>query len=220
MSSGHFDSEAQRERRTEHFGLLNLLSNKTRIKTAGKFLHHFCSERFLQDHIPTKQGLRHFLSVSFISSSSTRPYPNKTRIKTDSVWGQWWNSRCYKTISQQNKDEEMSCGHFDSEAQRERRTEHFGLLNLLSNKTRIKTLHFWGLFFRFHTSKRPHPNKTRIKTSKHQNEWPSSYRLKDHIPTKQGLRPNRNSLLCDFHFPKRPHPNKTRIKTLNLWWYE
>ena len=33
MSSGHFDSEAQRERRTEHFGLLNLLPNKTRIKT-------------------------------------------------------------------------------------------------------------------------------------------------------------------------------------------
>ena len=28
------------------------------------------------------------------------------------------------TISHQNKDEEMSSGHFDSEAQRERRTEH------------------------------------------------------------------------------------------------
>ena len=45
----------------------------------------------------------------------------------------------YKTISQQNKDEEMSSGHFDSEAQRERRTEHFGLLYLLPTKTRIKT---------------------------------------------------------------------------------
>ena len=43
------------------------------------------------------------------------------------------------TISHQNKDEEMSSGHFDSEAQRERRTEHFGLLNLLPTKTRIKT---------------------------------------------------------------------------------
>ena len=35
------------------------------------------------------------------------------------------------TISHQNKDEEMSGGHFESEAQRERRTEHFGLLNIL-----------------------------------------------------------------------------------------
>ena len=169
MSSGHFDSEAQRERRTEHFGLLNLLPNKTRIKTSSGFARS--SERTpLQDHIPTKQGLRRRNEIEFYLSC-------------------WFN---YKTISQQNKDEEMSSGHFDSEAQRERRTEHFWLLNLLSNKTRIKTTSFILLIIIFSYTKRPHPNKTRIKT-----------RLLWFVSSF-------------FVASKRPHPNKTRIKTLLL----
>ena len=55
---------------------------------------------------------------------STRPYPNKTRIKTH-PFELFVEQFSYKTISQQNKDEEMSSGHFDSEARRERRTERF-----------------------------------------------------------------------------------------------
>ena len=108
----------------------------------------------LKDHIPTKQGLRLLcnLDTGTLGDGAKRPHPNKTRIKTKLYECKVPQAKPkrphpnktrikttsgrkrivfyfrYKTISQQNKDEEMSYGHFDSEAQRERRTEHFRLL--------------------------------------------------------------------------------------------
>ena len=70
------------------------------------------------------------------SLATTRPYPNKTRIMTYHPCVLQKHKPAYKTISQQNKDEEMSSGHFDSEAQRERRTEHFRLLIYLSQQNK------------------------------------------------------------------------------------
>ena len=104
------------------------------------------------------------------------------------------------------------------------------------NKTRIKTFSA-SRFYQSSWTKRPHPNKTRIKTWSNVSDGLSQY-LKDHIPTKQGLRLDLFSVFGNLiealkdHIPtkqglrlspmvfshtalaaKRPHPNKTRIKT-------
>ena len=93
------------------------------------------------------------------------------------------------TISHQNKDEEMSSGHFDSEAQRERRTEHFGLLNLLPTKTRIKTNSLKVAKFVLKCTQTPYPTKTRIMTC-------FNFSTKINLTNAQ-----------------TPYPTKTRIKT-------
>ena len=102
--------------------------NKTRIKTSAEICR-WRNNSALQDHIPTKQGLRllFLLSVGDFAES-TRPYPNKTRIKTKldvffCLWVEVLQDHiptkqglrlifrilpsfqfAYKTISQQNKD--------------------------------------------------------------------------------------------------------------------
>ena len=110
--------------------------NKTRIKT--KKMPYEVNEFELQDHIPTKQGLRHdFVSTFHNNFVTTRPYPNKTRIKTALRIGVW----CSAPTLQDHIPTKQGL--------RRIKFENFFLVFIPTrpypNKTRIKTFAFYLL---------------------------------------------------------------------------
>ena len=141
----------------------------------------------LADHIPLKQGLRpdplRFCNLS--NAITRRPYSIKTRIKTaillPIIIGSLSARRPY-SIKTRIKTSSPNTRLSRTTPRRP-----------YSIKTRIKT---WQVNCHYHAlrlpARRPYSIKTRIKThlSRASSMLPS-YRLADHIPLKQGLRPSR-----------------------------
>ena len=130
--------------------------NKTRIKTQI-YCRFGQQTRGLQDHIPTKQGLRHCsMNIRLpIFKDTTRPYPNKTRIKT----GLWAFKRRCKLFLQD---------HIPTK-------QGLRLIQKLSSE-------LLGIKLQDHI-----PTKQGLRHTRDLDLVWHEFGLQDHIPTKQGF---------------------------------